>query len=75
MIKDLKKVEGQDTIIKNLKVVISNDSVIIEKHRNQIISLKDKNLNLQEERNKFKNRIKPAFLFGLLLGLASQLIF
>lgn len=74
MLEDLTKVKGQDSIITNLKVIVQNDSIIIEKHRNQIINLKSENSELETQVAKEKKKIKPSFLFGLLLGLASHLL-
>lgn len=74
ILQDLTKVKSQDTIISNLKVIVKNDSTIIEKHRNQIINLKSENSELETKVAKEKKKVKPAFLFGLLLGLASHLL-
>ncbi|NIQ13305.1 MAG: hypothetical protein GTO02_02510 [Candidatus Dadabacteria bacterium] len=74
ILQDLTKVKAQDTIISNLKIVVKNDSIIIEKHRNQIINLKSENSELEIKVAKEHKKIKPAFLFGLLLGFASHLL-
>jgi hypothetical protein len=61
----------KDTIIKNLKKVVKNDSVIIQQHELTVIKLRTDNKKKESKIEKLKgNRIK-LFFAGLGVGLLS----
>lgn len=65
----------KDTIIIKLEKALDIDSVIIQKHELSIINLRTESKEKDSKISKFKRQRKPAFIIGILLGLASQLLF
>jgi len=75
IISDLNQLPKKDSIISKLEKVILTDSVIIQKHEVSIINLRTSNKVKEDKILKIKRHRKPIFILGVLLGLATQLLF
>ena len=65
----------KDTIIKDLKRVVSIDSVIIMKHEANLIILRNENRQKENKIGQLKKNRKYLVIFGAITGLLTQIFF